>query len=66
VRLGAIGDVVFASCLLPALRQAYPNAHLAWLVEPSAAPLLQNNPYLDEVIVWEKGRWLDDLKKVDS
>lgn len=63
MRLGAIGDVVFASCLLPALRQAYPNAHLAWLVEPSAAPLLQNNPYLDEVIVWEKGRWLDDLKK---
>ena len=31
VRLGAIGDVVFSSCLLPALRQAYPKAHLAWL-----------------------------------
>ena len=63
VRLGAIGDVVFSSCLLPALRQAYPKAHLAWLVEPVAAPILQNNPYLDEVIVWDKAQWLHDLKK---
>ncbi|WKB54322.1 glycosyltransferase family 9 protein [Eleftheria terrae] len=57
IRLSAIGDVVMASGLLPALRQLHPQAHIAWLVEPAAAPLLAHNPRLDEVIVWQRGAW---------
>ncbi len=57
IRLSAIGDVVMASGLIPALRQRYPNARLSWLVEPAAAPLLKHNPGLDEVIVWPRGEW---------
>ncbi|AKJ30626.1 glycosyltransferase family 9 protein [Caldimonas brevitalea] len=57
IRLSAIGDVVMASGLIPSLRQLYPNAHLAWLAEPAAAPLLVHNPRLDEVIVWQRGEW---------
>lgn len=57
IRLSAIGDVVFASPLIKALRRTYPRAHLAWLVEPAAAPLLRNNPDLDEVIPWPKQEW---------
>jgi heptosyltransferase-1 len=52
VRLSAIGDIVFASPLVAAFRRAYPDAHLAWLVEPSCAPLLRHHPDLDEVIEW--------------
>lgn len=58
IRLSAIGDVVMASGLIPALRALHPDAHLAWLVEPAAAPLLAHNPRLDEVIVWPRGEWL--------
>lgn len=57
IRLSAIGDVVFASPLIGALKRTYPQASLAWLVEPMAAPLLQSHPQLDEVIVWPKGEW---------
>ncbi|HOX67448.1 MAG TPA: glycosyltransferase family 9 protein [Burkholderiaceae bacterium] len=57
VRLSAIGDVVMASGLIPALRDRWPHAHLAWLVEPAAAPLLAHNPRLDELIVWPRGEW---------
>jgi heptosyltransferase-1 len=57
IRLSAIGDVVMASGLVPALRAAHPQARLAWLVEPAAAPLLAHNPRLDEVIVWPRGEW---------
>lgn len=57
VRLSALGDVVMASGLIPALREAHPQAHLAWLVEPPAAPLLAHNPRLDEVIVLPRGPW---------
>ncbi len=57
IRLSAIGDVIFASGILPALRARYPDAHIAWLVEPMAAGLLAENDMLDEVIVWPKNDW---------
>ncbi len=57
VRLSALGDVVMASGLIPALRARYPDAYLAWLVEPAAAPLLAHNPRLDAVHVWPRGEW---------
>lgn len=57
VRLSAIGDIVFASPLIAALRRAYPHAHLAWLVQPECRSLLDQHPDLDEVIVCPLGHW---------
>lgn len=57
IRLSALGDVVMASGLIPALREIEPHAHIAWLVEPPAAPLLKHNPHLDEVIVLPRDEW---------
>jgi len=49
VRLRLIGDVVFTTPLLRALRRLQPGARLTYLVEPLAAPVVQNNPHLDAV-----------------
>lgn len=57
IRLSAIGDVVMASSMIPVLRRAWPDAHIAWLVEPAGADLLRANRGLDEVIVWPRGEW---------
>jgi heptosyltransferase I len=57
VRLSAIGDIVFASPLIAALRRTYPQAHLAWLVQPEYRSLLDQHPDLDEVIVCPLGHW---------
>ena len=57
IRLSAIGDVAMASGLIPALRRAYPNAYLAWLVEPAGQDLLRHNRALNELIVWPKQDW---------
>jgi heptosyltransferase-1 len=57
VRLSAIGDIVFASPLIAALRRAYPQAHIAWLVQPEYRSLLDRHPDLDEVIVCPLGHW---------
>jgi heptosyltransferase-1 len=46
-----------ASPLIRALRDQYPAAHIAWLAQPEAVPLLAANPRLDEVIVWPRGEW---------
>jgi lipopolysaccharide heptosyltransferase II len=51
IRLRLVGDVVFTTPAIRALRRALPDAHLTYLVEPSAAPVVQHSPYLDEVIV---------------
>ena len=59
VRLSAIGDIVFASPLVAALRHAYPQAHIAWLVQTGFSALLAHHPDLDEVIVWSVVEWRD-------
>ena len=40
VRLRLIGDVVFTTPLIRALRRRFPDAHLTYLVEPAAAPVV--------------------------
>ena len=65
VRLRQIGDVVFTTPAIRALRQRFPDAQLSYLVEPAAAPIVLNNPHLHEVIVAPRRRGvrglLDDL-----
>jgi lipopolysaccharide heptosyltransferase II len=51
VRLRQIGDVVFTTPAVAAIRKRYPDAHLTYLVEPPAAPIVAHNPHLDDVLV---------------
>src|SRR4029077_3120237 len=51
---GAIGDVVRALPLLGRIRHGQPEAHIAWVVEPPSAPLLQSHPWLNEAIVFQR------------
>lgn len=57
VRTSAIGDVVFTSPLAAALRRTWPEAYIAWVVEPGIDALVTNDPAIDECIVWPKKRW---------
>jgi lipopolysaccharide heptosyltransferase I len=56
-RLSAIGDCILTLPLLCALRDQFPRAYLAWIVERGAAPLLEHHPCLDRLIVVNKG-WM--------
>lgn len=66
MRLRLIGDVVFTTPLVRALRREYPQARLVYVVEADAAPVVRHNPHLDEVIVAPRTRGLrrvvDDLR----
>ena len=65
VRLRLIGDVVFTTPAIRALRRHYPDAHITYIVEEDAAAVVRGNPHLDEVIVVKspraRGRLLSDL-----
>ncbi|MGI9628486.1 MAG: glycosyltransferase family 9 protein [Longimicrobiales bacterium] len=62
VRLSARGDVVFASPLAAAIKRSRPDVHLCWIAEERTADVIQHNPHIDEVIVWERARWKALLK----
>ena len=61
LRLRLIGDVVFTTPVIRALRRHFPDARLSYVVEPAAAPLVDGNPHLNEVIVVPHRRGLARL-----
>lgn len=63
VRLSAIGDIVMASGFLTALRAHYPKARISWLTQPECTSLLEDNPDLDEVLLWPRKSWAELWKK---
>jgi len=63
IRLGAVGDVVRTLPAAAALRAAYPDARLAWLVEPASASVLAGQPWLDEVILFPRERLRHALRR---
>jgi ADP-heptose:LPS heptosyltransferase len=52
--LGAIGDVVRALPLLGRVRRTWPDAHIAWAVEPKSEPVVRAHPWLNEIIVYDR------------
>ncbi len=52
IKLDALGDVLRTTCILPALREKYGDAQVTWVTMPEAAPLLENNPYVDRVVAY--------------
>ena len=51
VRLRLIGDVVFTTPAVTAIRDAFPDAEITYLVEPAAAAVVQGHPGIDVVRV---------------
>jgi ADP-heptose:LPS heptosyltransferase len=49
--------------MLCALRDHFPRAYIAWVVERGAAPLLKDHPCLDQLIVVNKG-WLKSPREI--
>jgi heptosyltransferase-1 len=49
--MSSLGDVVQALPVASALHRRYPEAFLAWAVQPAAQEVLTGNPHLNEVLV---------------
>jgi predicted lipopolysaccharide heptosyltransferase III len=61
IRLRLIGDVVFTTPAIAALRGHFPAASITYLVEPAAASIVRLNPHLTEVVVADRPRGLRRL-----
>src|SRR5258705_2395361 len=54
VQTAFLGDIILTTPLIAALRRRLPDAELAMLVTPAAAPLIAGHPGLDRVLVDDK------------
>lgn len=48
-----IGDVLTSSILFEALRAKYPEAELHYLIQPHTRPVVENNPNIDNLILFD-------------
>jgi lipopolysaccharide heptosyltransferase I len=61
IRLGAIGDIICTLPALAAIKSSIEDAIITWVVErgPSQT-LLDGNPFIDEVVLVDLGRWRNE------
>ena len=50
IRIGAMGDIIHTLPAVASLKASYPERRLLWLVAERWMPLLEGNPYVDELI----------------
>jgi ADP-heptose:LPS heptosyltransferase len=55
-RMKFIGDVVLTTPIIRSVRNAYPDAYIAYLGEKNAVSLLEHNPNLDEIVPFDFSR----------
>ena len=63
IKLSALGDIVHALPVARTLRQAYPNAFIAWMIEERYQGLLHNNPDIDKIIPIRIKSWRKNLNR---
>ena len=54
IQTAFIGDVILASGLPGKIRSFYPDAHIDFLVRKGNESLLENNPDIEQVLIWDK------------
>lgn len=71
----SLGDIVHTLPAVAALRSKFPAAHITWMVNPEWAPLLENNPQINETLIFPRAdfrgpagwlrfnRWRKGLRK---
>lgn len=62
IRMSGVGDVLWTTPLLRSLRQGYPQARIHYVVRRSCAPVLENNPDVDELLIYRGGGLRQELE----
>ncbi|MDX2003452.1 MAG: glycosyltransferase family 9 protein [Chitinophagales bacterium] len=65
VRFSSIGDVVLTTPIVRCIKKQVPNVELHYLTKKAFAPILQANPYIDQVKILQPSlsRTVEDLRK---
>lgn len=61
IKIGAIGDVLLTTPALRALRKHYPKSKITYLIGPKAAPVIENNPCIDKMIIFREKHYFPKI-----
>ncbi len=64
VRPDRLGDVVLSLPVYESLKLSLPGVRVTALIDKSNAGLLANNPHIDEVLLWNRQRPLETLRRL--
>jgi ADP-heptose:LPS heptosyltransferase len=56
LRYDKIGDMIVSTSLINAIAKSHPTIELDVLASPANAPVLEGNPHVASVLVWDKSR----------
>ena len=59
----ALGDIVHALPVLPALRTRFPAAHITWVVNTAYEPLLAGHPDLTDTLAFDRGAFQKGVRR---
>ena len=54
INVNWIGDVLFSTPFIKAIRKANPNSYIACMVVPRCKEILEDNPHLDKLIIYDE------------
>lgn len=60
IRLSSIGDIVLTTALIRVLRNQYKDAQIDFLTDKAFKDILINNPYIDNLILYDKTKSIKD------
>lgn len=64
IQLKRAGDVIVTTPVFPALKAAYPGVQIDVLVDKPFAPLLEHNPYLRSIQLYDRGAVLSTWRRI--
>ncbi|MFY4790436.1 lipopolysaccharide heptosyltransferase I [Aliarcobacter butzleri] len=64
IKLSAMGDIIHAMVALQYIKKQYPNLKIDWFVESTFAPILENNPDINEIIKLDLKSIKKDKKEI--
>ncbi|MCF7873296.1 MAG: lipopolysaccharide heptosyltransferase II [Candidatus Omnitrophica bacterium] len=54
IRTDRLGDVILSTPVIKNLRKNYPDSYIAFTCRPYTKDILEGNPYLDELLIYDK------------
>jgi len=54
INLDALGDVLVTTTLLPVMKWKFSQSTIHWITKISSVPLLENNPFIDRIWIWNE------------
>jgi len=63
IRVDRVGDMALSTPALRAIKVAFPKVQLTVMASPANAPILKNNPDVDEVIIYDRSAGLLEKMK---